>query len=196
MKFWPFGKVEDRQSGGDFADAVVRLIEAQAAGQAADSGSTAAIEAAAGSLSRAFASANVVGPDYVTQAVSPTFLAQVGRDLIRSGESMHVIESDGFGGFELVPASSWHWEGSHSRRGWSVRVTGYGPSTSTTWNLPADGVVFVTFGAKPGQPYVGISPANWAHTTSRLNSEVERSLADEASGPLGSDNHHPARRGG
>ena len=63
-------------------------------------------------------------------------------------------------------------------------VTAYGPSTSTTWHLPADAVVFVRWGSNPGQPYVGTGPASWAHTTARLQSEAERSLADEAAGPL------------
>ena len=51
---WPWSKPERRDSGGDFSDAVVRLIEAQAAGSAADASSTAAVEAASGALSRAF----------------------------------------------------------------------------------------------------------------------------------------------
>ena len=54
---WPWQRRERRDSGGDFSDAVVRLIEAQAAGTAADASSTAAVEAASGALSRAFASA-------------------------------------------------------------------------------------------------------------------------------------------
>lgn len=56
---WNFWKRETRESGGDFSDAVVRLIEAQASGNAADASSTAAVEAAAGALSRAFSSADV-----------------------------------------------------------------------------------------------------------------------------------------
>ena len=58
---WPWQRREKRDSGGDFSDAVVRLIEAQAAGTAADASSTAAVEAASGALSRAFAAAEVVG---------------------------------------------------------------------------------------------------------------------------------------
>ena len=58
---WPWSKTEKRQSGGDFSDAVLRLIEAQAAGTAADASSTAAVEAASGALSRAFATAEVQG---------------------------------------------------------------------------------------------------------------------------------------
>ena len=181
---WPWQRREHRDSGGDFSDAVVRLIEAQAAGTAADASSTAAVEAASGALSRAFASAEVVGEPWVAEAVTPGVLAQVGRDLIRSGDSMHVIRVSGDGMVRLIPASSWHWEGSHDPTTWTVRVTAYGPSTSTTWNLSAASVVFVRWGSTPGQPYVGVGPLSWAHTTARLQSETERSLADEAQGPL------------
>ena len=181
---WPWQKRETRQSGGDFSDAVVRLIEAQAAGTAADAGSTAAVEAASGALSRALAAAKVVGPTWAQRAASPGFLAQVGRDLVRSGDSMHVIDMDGMGNVTLLPCSSWHFEGDAHPDTWTVRATCYGPSSSTTKHLPFSGVVFVTWGSTPGQPYVGIGPTNWAHTTSRLQSEVERSLADEAAGPL------------
>ena len=181
---WPWQRGERRDSGGDFSDAVVRLIEAQAAGTAADASSTAAVEAASGALSRAFASAEVVGPAWVQEAVSPIVLGQIGRDLIRSGDSMHVIRVGGDGMVQLIPASSWHWEGNHDPDSWTVRATCYGPSTSTTWNLPASAVVFVRWGGTPGQPYVGTGPLSWAHTTARLQSEAERSLADEAQGPL------------
>ena len=181
---WPWQRGERRDSGGDFTDAVVRLIEAQAAGTAADASSTAAVEAASGALSRAFASAEVVGEPWVQECVSPTFLAQVGRDLIRSGDSMHVIRVGGDGMVQLIPASSWHWEGTHDPATWTVRATAYGPSTSTTWNLPASAVVFLRWGGTPGQPYVGTGPLSWAHTTARLQSEAERSLADEVQGPL------------
>ena len=120
----------------------------------------------------------------MAEAVSPGVLAQIGRDLVRSGDSMHVIRVGGDGMVKLIPASSWHWEGTHDPATWTVRATAYGPSTSTTWNLPASAVVFVRWGGTPGQPYVGTGPLSWAHTTARLQSEVERSLADEAQGPL------------
>ena len=181
---WPWQRGERRDSGGDFSDAVVRLIEAQAAGTAADASSTAAVEAASGALSRAFASAEVVGPAWVQEAVSPIVLGQIGRDLIRSGDSMHVIRVGGDGMVQLIPASSWHWEGTHDPATWTVRATAYGPSTSTTWNLPASAVVFLRWGGTPGQPYVGTGPLSWAHTTARLQSEAERSLANEVQGPL------------
>ena len=116
--------------------------------------------------------------------VTPGVLLQVGRDLVRSGASMHVIRVGLDGNVQLIPASSWNWEGSHDPDSWTVRATCYGPSTSATWTLPASGVVHVRWGGTPGQPYTGVSPLSWAHTTARLQSEAERSLADEVQGPL------------
>ena len=118
------------------------------------------------------------------EVVSPSFLAQVGRDLIRNGDSMHVIRMNGDGAIQLIPASSWHWEGNHDPDSWTVRATCYGPSTSTTWNLPSVSVTFIRWGSTPGQIYIDTGPLSWAHTTAHLQSETERSLADEAQGPL------------
>ena len=175
---------EKRASGGSFTDAVVRLLEAQAAGTAADASSTAAVEAAAGAVSRAFALSGVQGPSWAQDAVTALFLAQVGRDLVRSGQSMHVLEVDGAGRLSLLPAASWHFEGGAHPSTWRVRATVYGPSTSITRNLPFSAVIFCKWGSTPGQPYTGTGPLSWAHTTARLQSETERSLADEAGGPL------------
>ena len=181
---WPWSrKPEARESGGDFADAVVRLIESQAAGTAADAGATAAIEAAAGALARAFASARVEAPEWAREAVTGDFLAQAGRDLIRKGDSLHVIRETG-GQLRLIPAASWHWEGAHDPSSWMVRATCYGPSTSTTWKLPAASVVFLRWGGTPGLPYVGTAPTGFAALSARLYSETERSMADEAGGPM------------
>ena len=175
---------EKRESGGSFSDAVVRLIEAQVAGHAADSSSTAAVEAASGALSRAFSMAEVSGPAWARRAVSAGFLAQVGRDLVRAGESLHVIDVSSSGRLSLLPCSSWHFEGDSHPNTWRVRATTYGPSSSTTRHVPFSGVVFASWGATPGAPYVGVGPLRWAHTSARLQSEVERSLADEAGGPI------------
>ena len=45
-------------------------------------------------------------------------------------------------------------------------------------------MVFVGWGQTPGQPYVGVPPTSWAHTTARLGSEAEKALADESAGPI------------
>lgn len=184
MRFWPWSRKETRDSGGDFEQAVLRAIESEAAGTAADTGSTAAVEAGAGALSRAFSSAQVEGAPHILESVTPAFLGRVGRDLVRSGESMHVIDMNRAGRVSLLPCSSWHFEGSAHPETWRVRATYFGPSTSTTKHLPFSGVVFVQWGTAPGTPYVGIGPLRWANLTARLQSETERSLADESRGPL------------
>ena len=121
---------------------------------------------------------------WAVNGVSPAFLAQVGRDLIRRGESMHRIDIDRMGMLRLIPVSSWHFEGSAHPDTWTVRASEYGPSTSTTRNLPYAAFVFLKWGSTPGQPYTGVGPLAWAHTTARLQSETERSLADESAGPI------------
>ena len=183
---WPFRKREpEKRSGGDYSDIIIRLAEAQAAGTAADAASTAAVEAVSGALSRAFASAEVQGPPWARAAVSPGFLALVGRDLVRRGQSLHVIRIRGDGTVRLAPAADWHFEGgTDDPDTWMCRATTYGPAASITRTLPASGVVFVTWGTTAGTPYAGSGPLSWASTTARLGAQTEKSLADESSGPL------------
>ena len=45
-------------------------------------------------------------------------------------------------------------------------------------------MVYLTWGHLQGRPFAGRGPLSWAHTTARLQSEAERSLADEAGGPV------------
>ena len=189
---WPFkNRAEERQSGGGYTDAVVAAIEAQASAKVADASSTAAIEAAAGALSRAFMSATVDGPSWAQEAISPVWLAQVGRSLIREGASLSVMVMGGDGMVELIPAAYWNFENinpgaqeGERESSWEARVSTYGPSTSYTRLVSRDRLIFVRWGSSPGTRYQGRGPTSWAHTTARLQGEAERSLADEAAGPL------------
>ena len=186
---WPWQRRERRSAGGGYSDAVVAAVEAQASAKVADVSSTAAIEAAAGALSRAFAAAEVVGAGWVRDAVDPVWLAQVGRSLIREGASLSVVSMAGSGAVDLVPAAFWNFEaldvrGAELERDWNARVTTYGPSSSYTRLLPREQLIFVRWGTSPGTRYRGQGPTSWAHLTARLHGEAERSLADEAGGPL------------
>ncbi len=107
----------------------------------------------------------------------------MGRDLIRVGESLHVIRFMG-GRLLLIPASTWYWEGDTDPATWLCTATAYGPSGSSTWRVPQSSVVFVTWGSPTARPYHGLSPSSWAADTARLNANTERSLADEAGGPV------------
>ena len=184
---WPWSKRETRSAGGGYSDAVVAAIEAQATAKVADASSTAAIEAAAGALSRAFASAEVQGAGWVRDAVTPVWLGQVGRSLIREGASLSVIGMAD--GLTLTPAAFWNFEGNapnadEHEESWMCRTTTYGPSSSHTRLLPRDRLVYVRWGTSPGTRYRGQGPLSYAYLTARLQGEAERSLADEAAGPL------------
>lgn len=186
---WPWTKRETRSAGGGYSDEVVAAIEARAAAKVADAGATAAIEAVAGMLSRAFGDAEVVGPDWAVAAVSPFWLMQVGRSLIREGASCSVVSMGGDGVVELIPAAFYNFERYDSRGGeredsWQARVTTYGPGSSHTRLLGRSRLVYVRWGTSPGTRYRGQGPTSWAHLTARLSGEAERSLGDEAAGPI------------
>ena len=183
MRWWWQARAEDRQAAGGYTGIISALAVAQAAGSTQLASATAATEAVAGALSRAFADARVDGPADVAAALSPCTLAQIGRDLVRVGESLHVIRMSG-GRLRLAPASTWYWEGGADPADWLCTATVYGPSGSSTWRVPQSSVVFVTWGAPTARPYLGLSPGTWAADTSRLTANAERSLANEAGGPL------------
>ena len=185
LKFWQQETpVETRQSGAGFQDAVVRAIERAATTGVADASSSAALEAASGSMSRAFMSARIEGPEWAKRAVNPKVLALIGRDLVRRGQSMHQIVVTG-SGLKLLPVANWHFTGwGPDPDTWIVRSTTYGPSNSLTSLLPYADVVYLQWGTTPALPYVGVGPTTWAAATNKMLSEVERSLGDEASGPV------------
>ena len=180
---WPWQPRETREATGGYTGIISALIGAQAAGTTQQASATAATEAVAGALSRAFADARVDGPADIATALTPRTLALIGRDLVRVGESLHVIRMSG-GRLRLFPASTWYWEGGADPADWIVTATVYGPSGSSTWRLPQSSVVFVTWGSPTARPYHGLGPGTWAADTSRLTANAERALANEAGGPV------------
>ena len=174
---WPWTCTEEapeaRSAGGGYSDALVAAIETQAAAKVADVSSTAAIEAVAGMLSRAFGDAEVVGEGWVQDVVTPFWLMQVGRSLVREGASLSVLNMGGTGAMELTPAAFYNFEaletpGAEREADWHCRVTTYGPSSSYTRLLARDRLVFVRWGTSPGTRYRGQGPTSWAHLTARL----------------------------
>ena len=122
-------------------------------------------------------------------AVTPLWLSQVGRSLVREGASLSVISMAASGRVDLVPAAFWNFEaidvpGAELKRDWNCRVTTYGPSSSYTRLLPREQIIFIRWGTSPGTRYRGQGPTSWAHLTARLHGEAERSLADESAGPI------------
>ena len=176
---WPFNKPEARQAG-DYTDLLTAAIEANATGGLAGD-ATAAIESAAGAVSRAFASAEVAGTDLVTSDV----LAAIGRNLIRHGESLHLITVDQAGRVALRPVGSWSIQGGADPADWFYRCDIHGPSGSTTILAPGASVVHCKYSIDPARPWIGVGPLTRARLTAKLAGAVELALADEAGGARG-----------
>ena len=176
----PWRRAERRQA--DVTALALQALQSQAS--TGGSSATAATEMAAGLLARSLAGAKVSGPGYIRAAVTPGVLAQIGRALILRGESMHMIDVSEAGIVRLFPVASWMFTGSYDQKSWVVDVDLAGPSMTTTRRVGYEGVVHVTWGTNPGSPHAGVSPLKFSAISSKLNSEVERSLADEVSGPI------------
>ena len=111
MRF-PWQKPEKRESA-PYTDAVVQAIVAQTSGQTvADPSATAALEAASGLVARSFAAATVEGAD-----ICPSTLALIGRELIRRGEAIFLLEV-AVGALRMVPVGSWDIRGGWNPDDW------------------------------------------------------------------------------
>ena len=188
MKLWPFGggKREARESGGGYEASLLAQFESNAAGgSSAKVGAIAALEAASGLVARCLASARVEGPANLAAACTPAVLAQTGRSLIRSGESVHAIHVDVTGRVRLGVAGHHDVYGPADPSEWTYRVSEYGPSGTGHRLLPAAGVVHVRYLTDPIRPWAGVGPLQAAQIAGRLSAEVGNALADGESGPRG-----------
>ena len=182
---WRQPPVEVRESQ-PFTDAVVAaLTTAAAGGVVGDPGGLAALETAAGLYARAFAGAAVSPAGVAAAAVSPCVRALIARDLIRRGESVHLIDVRR-GNVELLPCGSWDVRGGWREDEWLYRVDTFGPSGNDTHFVPATRVVHVRYAVDPSRPWLGISPLGWARSTGTLAANLERRLGQEAGAPVGS----------
>ena len=163
----------------NYTEMLTTLAVAEAGGVSIVPLGLGALEIAAGLYSRAFASAEVSGPR--AGAVSPDVLARIGRELIRAGESLHVVVVDG-ARIELRPVASWDVLGGVRPASWLYRVSISGPSVTETETTSAAGVIHCRFASTAGEPWRGRGPLWWARDTSRLAAALEHQLADEVGG--------------
>ena len=169
----------------DYSALLVKLIQSQAVAGLDGETSTSAVEAAAGSLSRAFASATVEAPAWAREAVSRRFLSRVGRDLVLLGESAHVIDVTPEGRVSLLPASGFGFmAGGPDPSTWRAEVSLTGPSITTTKTVRFEELVWVPWATDGDQPFRASGPVGSANITAKMLSEAEKSLRDESAGPL------------
>ena len=176
---WPFGKRREVRASQPFTDAIISAIAEQAGGASVgDPSAIAALETAAGLYARAFSSATV---EPAHPALTADVLALIARNLIRRGESLHLIDLEG-GALMLRPVGSWDIRGGHDPRSWWVRCDLLGPSGNTTRFVPHEAVVHCRYAVDPSRPWHGIGPLGWARSTGTLAANLEQRLGEEAGG--------------
>ena len=87
-KFWQKDEPETRGYHDSFLNALVAQAEGSVSGSPLG---LAALEMAAGSYARCFASASITPDTPVTRALTPSIRAHIGRDMIRQGGALLVI---------------------------------------------------------------------------------------------------------
>ena len=194
---WPWQREPEpeRRQAIPFTDAVVRALEAQAAGTGSgDPSAIAALEAAAGLYAAAFAGATVTPANPMTAGLTPGCRALIARDLIRRGESVHQLRIEG-GMVRLQPIGSWGVRGGPDERTWWYRIDEFGPSGNLTHFVPAAGVIHARYAVDASRPWFGLAPLQWARATGTLAANLVTRLGEEAGGSVGHVMPYPADGG-
>lgn len=162
---------ETRES---YTDEQVNVAVAAAKGTAA-SELTATVEAIARLWESAFASG-------VSDRLKPWQLAMIGRQLVLLGESVWFI-----GRGEILPTADHDVRGrSADPRRWTYRLSLPAPDTTLQRSsVGADRVLHARIGAVRARPWRGCSPLTNAGATKGVLEQIERSLSEEHSGPVG-----------
>ena len=172
---WPWKRDEPAREVREdqpFTDAIVSAILAEAAGAATTNPhAIGALESAANLYARCFAAARVTGPDVIT----PACMALVGRNLIRRGDDIHLVEVRR-GGLYLNPVGSWDVRGGWDEGSWWYRCDLFGPSGNITKLVPSDGVLHFRYAYDSARPWHGIAPLAWASSTGALAAALELRL--------------------
>ena len=173
MKWPPWAKPEVRES---YTDQIIGNMMSAASGSS--DASLAAIEISSRWWGSSLSTASISPVNAALAPVDASFLDFVGRELVRHGESCHVLDVVD-GAVELHPVSSWQVEGSYRRSEWVYNCNMSGPSSTVTRKLGASQVIHIRYGVSRDRPWKGNSPASMAAATLQAGSRLERSLGEE-----------------
>ena len=171
-----------------YTDALVAALQRNAQGRVANPSSptaTAALETCSGLIGRAFAAAEITGPEIIASALTPETMTLIGRSLIRKGEILFQIDTS-TGRLQLIPAMSHSIAGGPDPESWEYDLTLGGPSETVSLSLPAASVLHLRYASDPETPWRGTGPLQVAYLAGELSAETVKALADESSGPRGS----------
>ena len=110
--------------------------------------------------------------------LTPSLLACIGRELVRRGESLHLIKARA--GLMLTPCASWDVYGTHDPATWRYDVELAGPSQTVTMTRPGAAVLHCRWSTPPSRPWIGEGPLDLAGLSSELLSSLETRLGQEA----------------
>ncbi len=170
-RFW-----ERRDS---YTDILVNALVDAAENPAKSANATAAVEAAAWAYQSAFQAAKL---DPKLPALSPSFLGDLVRQLVRHGQAIYEIGVSG-GVIILRPATSWTITGGADEGAWVYRVERQGPTSSTSKTIPSAGVLHFRYATLPGRSWEGLGPLQFATATGTLAGVLEQRLGEEAGAP-------------
>lgn len=163
-----------------YTDLLVGQLEALATGANADAAATAALETGAHIIGSCLGAATVAPDDPVRlSGLDSDTLQQIGRDLVRRGESVWLIDMDG-AALRLTPVSDYYCYGARDYR---YKAGVNWPSNSEWIDASRDEILHVKWARDPRQPWKGQSPMTLAATTFRATGKLEASIGDEAGIP-------------
>lgn len=180
---WPWQRRETRSGAGSgsYTDTLIQLIMTQAGGkEIAIPGASGAVEMVSGLVSRSLSAAEVnAASALVEAAVSPGMLSLAGRELVRRGEALFRIRTQG-GAIMLDPAYSVTVTGGYDPDTWEYELTLGGPSETATVKCTAAQVLHFRYAVDAARPWQGVGPLQSATLAARLTGAVSGALADEA----------------
>ena len=168
----------ETRGGGDYTDALLASYFAAATGRIQAS-AVAGVQAAAGIVGRALASATIEGDG---GAVDPHLLEGIGTDLIRAGRFLGRLTVGPGGRVRLLRAGAVASVvyGDADPDSWRYSLSMGGPSSARTVWATADEVVNVRINSDSYRPWEGIAPLSRAVASGQLAARLSSSLGDEA----------------
>ena len=163
---------------------------ASASREAVDGKQTAAVEAAAGLVGRAFASAEVTPASPITAALTPSILADIGWRLIVHGNAVYSLAVEG-GGAMLLPARSWEVKGGPNPASWRYVLNLDTPAGDVERRATAGAVVHIR---APGATLTGGLPS--LRVSREVAAKTEAKLSEELNQESGAILPYPDPSGG
>ena len=182
---WPWQSAVEHRSS--YTDAVVTAILQSASGGGLRTAlATAALESCGTLYASALSACAVSGPSTVTRALTAEWRASVASGLVRNWQALYLIDADPSAGLALAPVSHWDVHGGPERATWLYRCQMAGPSTTAWRTRSAGAVLHLRWLVDPASPWAGVSPLQRAADTGSLAGWLDKRLAEESSGPVGS----------